>query len=258
MTSIQMVCTGAARIEVLIDGHGPAVVLIPSSQRDSLHETTFVGHLVQAGFRVLRPQPRGMGRSAGPLAGVSLADLAADIAVTIDACGSGRAVVLGHAFGHTIARVTDLCHPDKVRGVGLLAAAARAAPAQLFELLDRAADAEHAPDIRRQALQAALFAPGNSVHEWMHGWHPHLRSAYRQAGKLPGREHWWPVSNAPILDLQGVLDPWRPAASRTELSDVLGSQVTIALIEGAGHAMLPERPLEAARATALWIRGLRA
>ena len=256
MTSIQMVCTGAARIEVLIDGHGPAVVLIPSSQRDSLHEATFVGHLAQAGFRVLRPQPRGMGHSAGPLDGMSLADLAGDIAATIDACGRGRAVVLGHAFGHTIARMTDLCHPDKVRGVGLLAAASREAPAWLFELLDRAADAEHAPEIREQALKAALFAPGNSVHDWMQGWHPHLRPAYRQAARVPGRAHWWPVSNAPILDLQGAMDLWRPAQSRTELSDVLGSQVTIALIEGAGHALLPERPFEAARAIASWMRGL--
>lgn len=256
MTTIQMVSAGAARIEVLMDGQGPAIVFLPSSQRDSLHETEFVGHLVQAGFLVLRPQPRGMGQSVGPLDDISLLDLADDVAATIDACGNGRAVVLGHAFGHTVARVTDLRHPDKVRGIGQLAAASRDAPPELFGLLDQAADAQDSPDIRLRAMQIALFAPGNNASVWIEGWYPHLRPAYRRAGKMPPRDQWWPVTNSPVLDLQGAMDPWRPAGTRTELSDILGDQVTVEVIEGASHAMLPERPFEAAGTIVRWIQGL--
>lgn len=256
MNRTQIVEAGAARIEVLVDGEGPAIVLIPSSQRDSLHETEFVEHLAHAGFRVLRPQPRGMGRSTGPLDDITLFDLADDIAATIDACGGGRAVVLGHAFGHTVARVTDLHHPAKVRGVGLLAAASREAPARLFEMLDRAADAQDAPTARIDAMKVALFAPGNDPMEWITGWYPHLRPAYRRAGKTPAREQWWSHSNAPVLDLQGAQDPWRPAQTRDELREALGEQVTVAVVEGASHALLPERPEETARAIASWVRTL--
>ena len=239
-----------------MDGHGPAIVLIPSSQRDSLHETEFVAHLVQAGFLVLRPQPRGMGQSVGPLNDISLFDLADDIAATIDACGNGRAVVLGHAFGHSVARVTDLRYPDKVRGVGQLAAAMRDAPPELFSLLDQAADAQHSPDIRMQAMEVALFAPGNSALAWIDGWYPQLRPAYRRAAQMTSSDQWWPVTNSPILDLQGAMDPWRAASSRMELSDVLGAKVTVRVIEGSSHAMLPERPGEAAQSVAWWIHGL--
>ncbi len=256
MNRTEMVQAGEACIEVLIDGDGPAVVLIPSSQRDSLHEVEFVEHLARAGFRVLRPQPRGMGRSVGPLDDISLHDLAGDVAATIDAHGSGRAVVLGHAFGHTVARVTDLRYPEKVRGVGMLAAASRHAPARLFELLDEAADAEQSPAVRIRAMEIALFAPGNDPAAWIQGWYPHLRPAYRRAGSFPARDQWWPVSNAPILDVQGAQDPWRPESTRTELSDVLGEKVTVAVIEGASHAMLPERPMETARCVVSWMRGL--
>ncbi|MDO9405093.1 MAG: alpha/beta hydrolase [Polaromonas sp.] len=256
MTTYQTVTAGQAHLEVLIDGSGPAVVLIPSSQRDSLHEIEFVEELAKAGFLVLRPQPRGMGRSIGPLEEITLFDLADDIAACIDACAGGRAVVLGHAFGHSVARVTDLRYPEKVRGVGLLAAAARQAPAHLFALLDQAADAEDAPSLRTQAMQLALFAPGNSTLAWAAGWYPHLRSAYRRAGATPARDIWWPVSNSPVLDLQGRLDPWRPESSRNELRDVLGDKVSVMVVDGVSHAMLPERPHDVARAISSWIDGL--
>lgn len=256
MTRIEFVAAGQARIEVLIDGDGPAVVLIPSSQRDSLHEGEFVEHLARAGFRVLRPQPRGMGRSIGPLDDISLSDLAGDAAAVIETCGHGRAIVLGHAFGHTVARVTDLCHPGQVRGVGMLAAASGKAPAGLFELLDQASDAEHSPADRMRALQSAMFAAGNDPAAWMQGWYPHLRQAYRRAARTPARESWWPVSNSPVLDLQGALDPWRPASTRMELRDVLGDLVTVGVIEGSSHAMLPERPREVAQSVASWIGSL--
>jgi pimeloyl-ACP methyl ester carboxylesterase len=257
ISTVRMLNAGPARIEVLIDGAGPAVVLIPSSQRDSLHEADFVKYLVEAGLCVLRPQPRGMGRSSGPLENITLSDLAGDIAATIDACAAdGRAVVLGHAFGHSVARVTDLCHPDKVRGVGLLAASSIHAPASLIALLDQAADAEDSPAVRLRAMQAALFAPGSDASAWAQGWHPHLRPAYRRAGQAPARDAWWGVSNSPILDVQGAMDPWRPPNTRREWADVLGGEVTVEVIDGCSHAMLPERPLETARAIASWIATL--
>ena len=94
------------QIDVVIDGNGPAVVLLPSLARDSDDYDELAEGLAANGFRVLRPKPRGIGRSTGPMAKVTLHDFARDIAETVKAHGNGKAVVVGHAFGNWVARMT--------------------------------------------------------------------------------------------------------------------------------------------------------
>ena len=85
-----------ATLRVLVQGAGPTVVVVPSYGRDGGDDFNFVtAAMVQAGYLVLRPQPRGMLGSVGPMEGVTLDDLAADVADVIDALGGGRAIVLG-------------------------------------------------------------------------------------------------------------------------------------------------------------------
>ncbi|WP_372495622.1 alpha/beta fold hydrolase [Saccharopolyspora soli] len=60
--------------------------------------------MASAGYRVLRPQPRGIGRSTGPMTGVTIDDLGADIAHVINELGHGPAVVLGHAVSESRSR----------------------------------------------------------------------------------------------------------------------------------------------------------
>jgi len=61
-----MVTRGDARLEVLAQGQGPTIVLLPSLGRGATDFDTIAEHLVDAGFHVLRPQPRGIGQSTGP------------------------------------------------------------------------------------------------------------------------------------------------------------------------------------------------
>ncbi|MFW8642128.1 alpha/beta fold hydrolase [Rhizobium beringeri] len=65
--------------------------------------------IAAAGFRVLRPQPRGIGASSGPTEGITLIDLAADVVAAIEAdCAPEKPealFVVGHAFGNWVARV---------------------------------------------------------------------------------------------------------------------------------------------------------
>ena len=262
----ELLVEGDVSIDVLVDappgGGGPAIVLLPSSNRDSFDFDDLAQRIAVAGFKVLRPQPRGMGRSAGPMEGLSLSVLARDVATTIDRLagsnelGGGRAVVVGHAFGHFVARVTDLEHPGRVRGVVVLGGAARVFPPGMAEALAVAADPTKPREERLKALQFAMFAPGNDATPWLEGWHPELRSAYRQVSAKPGKDQWWPLTNAPILDLQGAEDPWRPPATRNELKDVLGDKVTVRVIARAGHALVPEQPAAVAEAIVEWVRGL--
>jgi len=71
----EMVATGLVSIQTYVNGSGPAVVIIPSYGRDGGDDfEPLTAALVGAGYSVLRPQPRGVGRSAGPMTGVDFDD----------------------------------------------------------------------------------------------------------------------------------------------------------------------------------------
>jgi len=251
-----LVPAGDAQIEVIVEGAGDAVVLLPSSQRGSDDLDDVAGRIAAAGHRVLRPQPRGIGASNGSLENLSLHVLAQDVAIVIRALGKGRAIVVGHAYGHYVARVTDLNHPELVRGVVMAAAASPGADPALPAALDIAADAGQPEAARLAALRQAFFAAGSDARPWLDGWHPELAPAYRSAAKVPARSAWWPVSHAPVLDLQAADDPWRPRASVNEVKDVLGAKASVVVIPGASHALFPEQPAAVARAIVTWAASL--
>src|SRR5437660_285133 len=93
------------QIEVIVEGQGPAVVLLPSLARDSDDYDSVAAGLSAAGLRVLRPKPRGIGASIGPMTNITLHDFAHDIAEVIKQHGDARAVVVGHAYGNWVARM---------------------------------------------------------------------------------------------------------------------------------------------------------
>ncbi len=252
-----VISAGEARIDVIVDGTGPAVVLLPSSQRDSEDFDELASRMAAAGFRVLRPQPRGMGASTGPMDKLTLHTLANDVAETVRQLGAGRAVLVGHAYGHFVARVVDLDHPALVRGVVVAGAAAKVFPPQMVQSLAIAATPTEPEAERRKHLQIAFFAPGNDPGVWLGGWHPSLREVYRKAATVPAKETWWDVTNAPILDLQGSDDPWRPKSTANELKDLLGDKVTVQTVPNASHALIPEQPAAVASAIVAWIRTLK-
>lgn len=86
---------GDVAIDVIDEGKGPLMVLLPSSGRDSEDYDAVAEGLAKGGFHVLRPQPRGDGASPGPTEGITLHDLGNDVAVTIENARDGRAVVVG-------------------------------------------------------------------------------------------------------------------------------------------------------------------
>jgi pimeloyl-ACP methyl ester carboxylesterase len=108
----EIVTAGKATIETYVDGSGPDVVLLPSYGRDGGDDfDPLTAALAEAGYRVLRPQPRGIARSAGPMTAVTLDDQGDDIAQVLDEIGRGPAVILGHAYGNFIAREVSLTAP---------------------------------------------------------------------------------------------------------------------------------------------------
>ena len=92
-------------VVTLVQGKGRCLVVIPSFGRDGLADfDKFARLLASAGVRVLKPQPRGIGRSVGSMH-ASLQDMANDIAEVVRQLGNGQAVGLDHAFGNCVARL---------------------------------------------------------------------------------------------------------------------------------------------------------
>jgi pimeloyl-ACP methyl ester carboxylesterase len=106
----EIVAYDDVRIEVIAEGSGPLVILLPSRGRAAEDFDVVAAGIARAGFRVLRPQPRGAGGSSGPMKDLSLHDFARDTAAVIRHENGGPAVLVGHAFGNWVARMTAVDH----------------------------------------------------------------------------------------------------------------------------------------------------
>ena len=244
------------QVEVVAEGDGPAVVLLPSLARDSDDYDQVAEGLAAAGFHVLRPKPRGIGRSTGPMTNITLHDLARDIAEVVEKMGNGRAVIVGHAYGNWVARMTAADHPKLVRGVVIAAAAAKQYAPELTTAVTAAGNLALSNEERLAALRFAFFAPGNDPTVWLTGWHPEIRNSQRAAVAAVRQDEWWSGGTAPLLDLQAAQDPFKPESKRTEMKDEFGERVTIMVIPNASHALIPEQPKAVVEALTTWIKKL--
>ena len=194
-----VIALGDVRIEIWAQGEGPLIVLLPSLGRGAADFEPIASRLAQAGYRVLRPQPRGIGRSNGPLTGIDLHDYAADVATVIANENIvheniaheniaheniaheklGSAFVVGHAFGNRVARMLATDRPELVRAVALVAAKIGKAPSppEVRAAIRNSADASLSDEERVKALRFAFFAPGNDPRGWLEGWYPQVLAA---------------------------------------------------------------------------------
>src|SRR5712691_62817 len=256
----ELIADGGVRIEVIAEGAGPLIVILPSRGRDSEDFDAVAAGIATAGYRVLRPQPRGAGRSTGPMKNITLHDLAHDVASVIEHEGKGPAVIAGHAFGNWVARMTAVDYPQFVRGVIIVAAAAKAYPSgfagakELSEAVRKAGDPSLPDAERLKYLRLAFFAPGHDASVWLKGWHPEVDESQFAAGRATKQSEWWPGGKAPLLDLQAGLDPFKPRAMMNEMKEEFGDRITVAVIPDASHALVPEQPAAVVDAIVAWMR----
>jgi pimeloyl-ACP methyl ester carboxylesterase len=222
---------GPVSIEVLAQGSGHRIVLLPSLGRGATDFDVMAARIAAAGYRVLRPQPRGIGASTS----VAYADL--------QDCG-GAALVAGHAFGNRVARMLATARPELVRGVSLIAANVGHAPSTppIREAIRNSANNALPDEERLKALRFAFFAPGNDPTPWLKGWHPEVLAAQRVAGDKTSRQLDYAGGNAPILYLQPGHDPLAHVEDAHEFKRALGDRVTVIVIDNASHAAIEEQP----------------
>jgi pimeloyl-ACP methyl ester carboxylesterase len=255
--SAELVDTGAASIEVHAGGVGPLIVLLPSLGRGADDFRQLTTALIGRGYRVLCPEPRGIGRSKGPMTGNTLHDLAADVAFIITRETSAPCIVAGHAFGQKVARTLAADHPALVRAVIMLAGAGRAPiPEHVRLAILGCGDYSKSDEERIACLKIAFFAPGNDPTVWLSGWRPETKAMELEAERATPPDEFIGAGRALILDVQAEDDTVVPLQHRQDLKNELGDRVTIAVIANAGHALLPEQPVALAEAVDTYIRGL--
>jgi pimeloyl-ACP methyl ester carboxylesterase len=239
------------QIEVTEQGSGPAIVILPSLGRSGKDYDKVASILAEQGFKVLRPEPRGIGLSKGPMENLTLHDFASDIAMVIEKEAGGSAVVVGHAWGNFAARMLATDRPDLVLGVVLAAASSGKVPPGSKELpigpemrkaIDGPSDLSLSKEKRLEYLKIAFFAPGNDASVWLDGWHEHTHEAQSHARNVTPVDEYFAAGRAPILDLQAESDTVAPQRFSKVLKSMLGERVTIEVIKNAGHALAPEQP----------------
>jgi pimeloyl-ACP methyl ester carboxylesterase len=252
----------AVLIELHDQGAGPVLCILPSLARSGRDYDVVANLLCDAGFRVLRPEPRGVGCSRGPMENLDLHDFAADVAAVLDHEKTGPVVVVGHAWGSQPARTLAADRPDLVCGIVMAAASAGKLPpgyaekpySRLREAIDGAGDLSLPRDKRLECLRKAFFAPGHDPAVWLDGWFPAAHDAQGRAREMtPVDDYFSGGKTAPILDLQAEHDA---VVIPGVMQPLLGERVTVRVIRDAGHAMAPEQPQAMSAAIAEFARGI--
>jgi pimeloyl-ACP methyl ester carboxylesterase len=240
------------RIGYWVRGAGPAVVLLASLGREAsdFNELTAA---IAVSHRTIALDPPGVGLSEMPSAPVSLFDLADDVRAVIEAERAAPVTLIGHAFGNRLARATASRHPDAVDRLVLIAAGGKhPIPGPAHDALLACFNPNQPAEEHLAHVTYAFFADGNPVPDhWRRGWHPATAMLQAAAVRATPAESWWDGGERPMLVLQGEVDRIAP---RADSADVLAADfphhVTVALIDRAGHALLPEQPGAIAHAIA--------
>jgi pimeloyl-ACP methyl ester carboxylesterase len=236
--------SGQTNLRVFTAGDGPTIVMLPGRGLGPSSLEPLAQRLVAAGFRVVLPESRGYGESVGPLVGVTLRDLAVDVARSIEVAGGAPVVVAGHAYGNRVARMLAQERPDLIRGVVVMAAGGKFPPAtEVAEKLRTWLNTSLPENERAAAAKAAFFGPqSNPANEdlMLDGISPDTSNM--QAAATGSLESWWPGGGGPMLVIQGLSDVVAPPENGRSLKADYPARVTLVEFASLGHFMIRERP----------------
>lgn len=231
------ITSGSARLRARIRGAGEPLVLLPGLGRPAEDLDPFADRLAAAGYRVVQPDPRGIGGSVGPLEALTLHDLARDVAALIESPAVGKAVIIGHAFGNRIARMVAADRPDLVKAVVLLGCSGKVQPTPEIAEAIRLAQSIDTPErIRAEAVRAAWYGPGRDISVWMDGWSQPVMKSYLAAAAATDTASWWTAGAAAVLIVQGADDVSAPPENGALLKREIGDRADLVDLPGVGHA----------------------
>ncbi len=208
------------------------------------------------GFRVIRPDLPGAGRSA-PRPGLDgIAGLARAVTDLLRASGIGRAVLVGHSMGTLICQHMAATAPDRVAAMvlygaileppeaaraGLRERAARAVAEGMAGIADAVAQASLAPATRERIPAARAFVRESLMRQNPEGYAAHCRIL----ADARAADH--PHIPCPVTLVTGAADPVAPPAMAEALRAAL-PDARLTLVPDCGHWPMIEAPAAARRA----------
>jgi pimeloyl-ACP methyl ester carboxylesterase len=242
------------RVEVY-PGDGDAVVVLPGAGLGAASLGDLPARTAADGYRVAAVNPRGAAGSVGPPEGLTLHDLAADVAGVIEALRAGPAHVVGHAGGNRVARCLAADRPELVRTVVLLAAGGLVPPdaeaAEVFRCMRTPGIPE---DERRDLRRRALLSPASDPElvDRFVAW-PTTGRAFQSAIAATPLDEWWPGGAAPMLVIQGLDDRMAPPGNGRALLADFPERVRLVELPDAGHGLVLEQPEAISRVVGEWL-----
>lgn len=194
------------------------MILLPGRGGSGLEQFAQLGAaLAGGGFRAIAMNPRGVGVSNGPLDGLSLHDLADDVAAVIHSVGS-PVLIVGRALGNRIARCSAAGYPALVKSLSLISAGGLVPSTE-----------------RTMAAKTSTKRPRLN----------HCRQAglaHEHAAQTTPLTEWWSGGEAPILVVQGLDDHIAVPENGRRLAAEFPKRVRLREIPRVGHLALFERP----------------
>jgi 3-oxoadipate enol-lactonase len=258
----RIVSVPGGRLFVVDEGDGPPVVLLHAGIVDLRAWDAFVPHLVEAGFRAVRYDTRGWGRSTTEDVAYSNR---ADLVAVLDALGLDRAALAGNSRGGQIAFDTAVEFPDRIIavagiGAGLGGFEGHATPEEiaLFDEMERLEEAEPKDLEAIVAINTRLWVDGpwqppGRAPAWIAG---HVRETSRLLAE-PGHVFGRPIALAPpaaerlgdlrcpVLAVAGLLDVSDVAETAHHL-EAHAPDARAVLLPDVAHLIGMERPAELA------------
>ena len=249
-----IVKTGNTQIEYFTQGQGDTILLLSGRGLDVGYLENLAISLASKGYRAIRINRRGAGKSTGVLDNINYHIHADDVANVVKSLGIKKVNVLGHALGGRIARVFAADYPELASSVILMPASGKVqgdpeeakATSKLF--VPNATEAEI-----MNGMQFMVGDPKESQRVWdiikpstLIDRPLVLKS--EASMKTPLEEWWAPEGTTPYLVVQGLKDKSAPPKNAQLLKEELGERVSIVELPQAGHLAPVEYPNEVASA----------
>lgn len=238
-----IVDTGNSKIQVTVLGDGETIVMIPSFGRSVQDYTDLSHRLANAGYRIVLPEPRLIGKSTGPTENLTLHDIAADMAAVIKRVVGAPVTIIGHAGGNRVARMVATDYPTLVKRIVLIACGGKEPmKPEILQALTKCFDTGISREDHLANVKLAFFADGNDPSVWDQGWYAEAAMYQSQAALRTEYEEWWEGGTALMLVFQGLEDKIAVPENAAQLKQQVGDRMTLVEVAKAGHAMLPEQP----------------
>ena len=240
-----------SNIEYFSQGQGEPIVLLPFGGLTVGYMQGLSQDLADAGYRVVRINFRGSGKSTGSGKGITLHTLADDVAGVILALKLGQINIAGHAFGNRVARTLAADHPALVHSVILFAAGGKVPPKPSGELALQTIFNPASTDA--DILREMKYMVGNPAEIPM-AWQivkpcraPQVAGLQRTAMENTPLKDWWaPPGQIKYLVLQGTDDQIAPPENGELLKQQFGARLTLVSFHGAGHLLIVTEAKKAA------------